>query len=183
VLYVAPNNVVTMSNLTIDGARASVGGLSCFTQNLGWTYTDVLFGPLATGYITNIAVNNSPATGIWLSGGPTSQPSWIQLSTISHARATGLYMNGPVKAVSNNFYYNGTAAINVKDSQGQVYWNNLSTNRYENPDGSGGGQLFFDQNSSYITVAENYIDGGNWSTTPGQFIYLCTAWSQDVQPK
>lgn len=154
VLYVPPNITVTIADLGIDGGRYTVSGLGCLPLS-GWTYADVYVDPLATAYLTDVWISASPATGLWITQG------WIQLSRVDSARSTGIYLDGDATALSNVLVFNGTAAVNVRGS-GHVYWNYFYNNRREMPDGTGGGQLYFDQLSGSAIAAENYIDGANY---------------------
>jgi len=105
--------------------------------------------------------------GIGANGGAPSQETAPQ----SAARFTAAYLTGNSGAYFNTISYAGTAAITLEGSNQYVYGNNLTENRYEQSDGSPGGQLtlwtgFIEKTDSMsAAVASNTINGNCWPGT------------------
>jgi len=73
--------------------------------------------------------------------------------------------SGGATVSNNSFEYNGTGGLRLSGAGGaSVSSNTFFQNRWEMPDGSGGGQLYFDYGASNIFSSLNYITGNNWQT-------------------
>jgi hypothetical protein len=78
----------------------------------------------------------------------------------------GILIQGNYTGVwSNNIAYVGLAAIGVGGNYQYIVDNILQSNRYEQPDGISGGQIWIPYGWSYLSVADNVINGNYWTTT------------------
>jgi len=186
-LYVASGTSVTIQNLTIDGNRYSFpnaqtgcgprgsyacgnsSGYGCTAANTGDAeiYAD---GQLN---VNTVAFWNSPDLSVYMSNGT------LYYASVYYARSTGawIYNGGSSSTVSNGYFeHNGTAGLRLSGSGGtNLFYTTFDYNRYEMPDGSGGGQLYIDYNAANNTVELNTINGENWSTTPNTTINNCNS--------
>lgn len=173
--YVASGSSVTITNLLFDGNRYSfpnaqtgcgtsstspcgpLGGFGCTVTN--WNSTiDVNVDGYA--FIDNVAFWNSPGYSLYINLGN------VYYASVYYSRSTGAWLHGGGTVDNGAFQYNGTTGLRVSGTAGaNVYYNNFFQNRYEMPDGSGGGQLYIDYSAANITVGLNTIDGNNWQTT------------------
>jgi len=165
ILRVPSGYSVAIENLEFDGYRAIFYG-DCPPDNLPVFDLDVE----GTAAVSNVNFKSAP--------GHAARLTWGQIvgSSFTWSRSTGLMLGrviagSPPQYIGNGSVYasdfsrSGTAAINVQGAGGsRVSGNLLWENRYEMPDGIGGGQLYLEQGSGNVTVDENTIDGNNWQT-------------------
>ncbi len=186
-IMVADANVsgVSIENLTFDGNRYGRGlGLRCLMGNTGFYDLDLRAGGTFTvqwmdfinapgwalyfqGYGSSVSVSNFGQGGY---GYAPDGSLRSETGKESATRSTAVWIEGSYNgAWYNAISYAGTAAINLHGSHQYAYGNLLYQNRYEISDGSGGGQLFLDPESSAATVTGNVIDGNGWPQyTQGQ---------------
>ena len=132
---------------------------------------------------------NAPWDALWLGGGASSispsAASTVSYSTFgggfsSHGYSetaeqtatlyTGVFMfNDYTGAYYNSINFAGTAAINMFTGSTQlVYGNSINSNRYEQPGGVSGGQVYVNYQTTYATVGNNTINGDYWYTNMAQ---------------
>jgi hypothetical protein len=188
---------VTVSYLTIDGNRYGAG-LGCTPGNA--YYYDLVLdnGGIFTVQWMNFI--NGPGTALTLGGignPATGQASTVSLSTFGNGgygygpsltykletaqesanRSTAIWLNGTYTGAYYNFIaFAGTAAINMSGANQAAYGNLLQSNRYEDPDGSGGGQLYTDAQSTNGYVAGNVINGNFWPGVPVPALATGCSW-------
>jgi hypothetical protein len=177
---------VTVQYLTFDGNRQNVAGgsLNCLpvSQTLYWDLDMPGVGRAVVQYDDFI---NSPGTAISVyTTVPEVLPDGTEHGSVvqycnfgagfgsesaqqTGARTTAIIVYGTATQVIGNLIaYAGTAAINLySDTNQLVYENILDANRYEQPDGVSGGQLYISAGVTNATIAENSINGDYWMTT------------------
>jgi hypothetical protein len=118
------------------------------------------------------------------STGTASSVSYSQFGQGLVNSGNGYSLNGPQTAAAwngailfddytgawyNNIAYSGTAAIAVWNGTITYVINNtLYSNRYEEPDGISGGQLYVNDDATYASAANNQIDGASWNPSNAQ---------------
>jgi hypothetical protein len=121
------------------------------------TFSDPSQGIASTVSYSNFGLRNGfvkPTRGYNLTG-PQTAIHWDAVRISDDG--TGVWYN--------HIAYTGHDAINALSGSLQyVIGNDLFSNRYEQPDGVSGGQLFI-EGPTYVSVANNMIDGNNWTTT------------------
>lgn len=175
--------IVSISWLTFDGNRNST---QCSSNTSGLSDVDLSNAGLAA--VLNVNFIRAPGNALLLGGAASNlqQASVVGYSNFGLSngfsnpsrgynlsgpqtanRWTGAFLfNNYTGAWYNNFAYAGTAAINVYSGTVQyVIANTLFSNRYEQPDGASGGQLYINGAATYASVANNLIDGNYWTTT------------------
>ncbi len=156
ILRVPSGYSVAIENLEFDGYRAIFYG-DCPPANLA-VFDLQVEGSAA---VSNVNFKSAPGHALQLKGGQ------LVGSSITWARSTGAFIYGSASVFSSDFSRCGTAAINIQGQGGvRVSGNLLWMNRYEMPDGQGGGQLFLELSppSGYAIIDENTIDGNDWET-------------------
>ncbi len=166
----------TIYYMTIDGNRADYpndqsgcvssegsacgppGGYGCVQAN--YTADDVY----VDGTVTINLSNFWTALGSSISIRPDGSGA-VTNNAIYYAASTGTYIWNSATVQNNYFEYSGTAGLSLAGTGTKSVYNNaFYMNRYEMPDGSGGGQLYLGPSSSNSTVHDSTINGNNWQT-------------------
>jgi hypothetical protein len=146
---------VWIKNLEFNGNRQLFDG-GCPPYN-NYVYDVEVFGQAV---VDTVYFFFAPGQAIGLHSSSAIENSWVYFP-----RITGIWLFDSSWAINNTIQYAGTAGINVSGLGGNtVTYNQLFSNRYEMPDGAGGGQLFTAIGSQNATIAENVIIGNNWRT-------------------
>lgn len=169
---------VAIYNLTIDGNRYSfpnaqtgcgsnqteacgpAGAYGCTGAtgaNNGQTYDIVTTVPAT---IDQVAMwNSAGVTPLYMSGGT------IEFSSFYYGNSNGPWLTGAQFADvhDNAMQYNGTAGIRFSGTAGaNLQRTSFFENRYEMPDGAGGGQIYIDYGAQWVYIFNNTVDGNNW---------------------
>ena len=148
-ISVPTNTTATIENLRVSGNRASY---QCPPANLA-SYEIQVAG---TATITGVDFVDSRGASLDLYNGS------VVNSFFSNSRSTGMFIRQGQVSFSD-FEYNGTAAINARGTGTKTIGGNyFYKNRYEMPDGSGGGQIYIDFDAANTLVINNTIDGAGW---------------------
>jgi hypothetical protein len=185
---------VTIQYLTFDGNRPNMqtctpgppSGPPDAAADL-----DLSYAGLVT--VENVNFINAPWDALWLGGSessPTNGASYVAFSNFG----AGFYSSGYSEtaqqtatrwtaaflfssytgAYQNSMNYAGTAAITMhsdfnNSGLSQYVGNNsINNNRYEQPDGTSGGQIFVTDTTTYPAIYQNTINGNYWYTNLAQ---------------
>ncbi len=86
-------------------------------------------------------------------------------SGVYYARSTGAWILNSGTVAFTSFDHSGTAGLNLGGTGTKSVRNStFYRNRYEMPDGSGGGQVYIGPYATNATVEDNTIDGADWQT-------------------
>ncbi len=139
--------------------------------DLGGTFTlewlDFINSPdtalYLSGYGSSVSTSNfgQGGTGIAPDGTYRQELAEESATRFTAARIVGSNNGAWYNAVS----YAGTAGLDFNGTVQYAYGNLLVNNRYEISDGSGGGQMDLDSQSSYAQVAGNVVNGQSWPST------------------
>ena len=140
----------SIENLKVNGNRTDQ--YQCPSANL--TSYEIVVSGYAT--ISGVDFEDSRGSSLVLSNGSVVNSSFY------NSRSTGMWIyQGQVS--NSDFEYNGTAAINAAGTGTKtISGNYFYMNRYEMPDGSGGGQVYINFDAANTLVTNNTIDGAGW---------------------
>lgn len=158
----APN--VTIRDIALDGNRWNLND-NCGVDNL----PILKLISSGTTVLDGVYVMYSRGSGVW-----AEQSVNMYSSLVIYSHQTGVHFKAPNNVAYNNVInLSGTAGLTVWGGNTTVAYNQLTMNRYEMPDGVGGGQLTIWQGANSVNAHDNTIDGMSWYTTPGQSVNGC----------
>jgi hypothetical protein len=190
---------VALQWITIDGNRYA-NGYNCLNPNSA--VIDVDFSSMAgNGVVQYVDFIRSAGTALYIGGSSTTvsysyfgygysgnglsvsaQQSAARSTNIAIGNSYAIAVNGEPSTWADNsgawfntVQYAGTAGVAVQYSQNSyVVGNYLFQNRYEMADGVIGGQLFVADQTTSNLVADNTVDGNEWTTGSGTTVNDCS---------
>lgn len=182
---------VTINWLTFDGNRQAVA-----VCDIDRSVADVELFNAGLATVQNVNFISAPWRALHLGGslGSSTQASSVSLSNFGQGfNSQGITRSAPKTATRwfgiifqgygtgvwhNNIAYVGLAAVHPFSGDRQyIVGNQFQKNRYEQPDGISGGQIWIADQATNLSVADNLINGDFWTTTgknTGNTDILCT---------
>jgi hypothetical protein len=150
-LHVYPNvGNITIAGLVIDGGQT-------YIQSGQFNYHDLQIESNSTVTVTNVAFQNSAYDALWAN---TNSNTSVYGSSFQNSLDVALFSDGALNVYASHFTNNPGAAIFSRTGPAYVANNQFYKNQYNPPSGYGG-QVFFTNGQSPMTVTmlNNYLDG------------------------
>ena len=182
IMYSDSGLAVTIEWLTFDGNRN--GTTTCGTDYTA-TVADLDLRQAGVATVQYVDFISAAHSSLYLATSTSGQASTVSFSnfgqgfneqgisrtaqqTASRAWAVIFYTGENTGAWYNNIAYAGSQAIDAYEgSYEYIIGNYINSNTYEQPQGIPGGQVWL-PTSSYVSVADNVINGNYWVTSNAQ---------------
>jgi hypothetical protein len=181
----------TVEWITFDGNRNGISSLTCVpSPTFENPIADLALQDAGAAKVQYVNFISAPYWSLFL-GSSGSGSSTVSYSNFGQGfSAHGISRTGPQSASRNaaiqfyggsgtgawfnNIAYAGEAAVSEYGGTGgggtlqYIIGNSINSNRYEEPDGVPGGQIYIQGGVTYTSVADNVINGNYWITSMAQ---------------